>query len=40
LGSNRPGFFAEYVTVNDRQVLSVDGLDQDTAVFAEPTACR
>ena len=38
VGNDGPGFFAVYVTVNDRQIFSVDGLDQDTAVFAEPTA--
>jgi D-arabinitol dehydrogenase (NADP+) len=39
LGSNYPGFFAEYVTVPEIQVFSVDGLPRDTAVFAEPAAC-
>jgi D-arabinitol dehydrogenase (NADP+) len=38
-GSNFPGFFAEYVTVPENLVFSVDGLPQDTAVFAEPAAC-
>jgi len=38
-GSNFPGFFAEYVTVPENLVFSVDGLDRDTAVFAEPAAC-
>ena len=38
-GSNFPGFFAEYVTVPDRLVFSVEGLPRDTAVFAEPAAC-
>src|SRR3954470_22417125 len=39
LGSNFPGFFAEYVTVPERLVFSVDGLPRDTAVFTEPAAC-
>jgi len=38
-GSNFPGFFAEYVTVRENLVFSVDGLPKDTAVFAEPAAC-
>jgi D-arabinitol dehydrogenase (NADP+) len=38
-GSNFPGFFAEYVTVPENLVFSVDGLPKDTAVFAEPAAC-
>jgi D-arabinitol dehydrogenase (NADP+) len=38
-GSNFPGFFAEYVAVPERLVFSVEGLDRDTAVFAEPAAC-
>jgi D-arabinitol dehydrogenase (NADP+) len=38
-GSNYPGFFAEYVTVSQLLVFSVDGLDRDTAVFTEPAAC-
>ena len=39
LGVQRPGFFAEYVAADHRQVFAVDHLDPDTAVFAEPTAC-
>jgi D-arabinitol dehydrogenase (NADP+) len=39
MGVHRPGFFAEYVSADHRQVFSVDGLEPDTAVFAEPTAC-
>lgn len=39
LGSNYPGFFAEYATVSSLLVFSVEGLDRDTAVFTEPTAC-
>lgn len=39
LGSNYPGFFAEYVTVEQNLVFSVEGLDRDTAVFTEPAAC-
>jgi D-arabinitol dehydrogenase (NADP+) len=39
LGSNYPGFFAEYVTVPGRLVFSVAGLAPDTAVFTEPAAC-
>jgi D-arabinitol dehydrogenase (NADP+) len=38
-GSNFPGFFAEYVSVPENQVFSVDGLPKDTAVFTEPAAC-
>ena len=38
-GSNFPGFFAEYVTVPETLVFSVDGLPKDTAVFTEPAAC-
>src|SRR5439155_15537071 len=39
LGSNFPGFFAEYVAVAHTLVFSVEGLARDTAVFAEPAAC-
>jgi len=39
LGSNYPGFFAEYVTVPENLVFSVHGLPLDTAVFTEPAAC-
>ena len=39
LGSNYPGFFAEYVTVSHLLVFSVEGLHRDTAVFSEPAAC-
>ncbi len=39
LGSNYPGFFAEYVAVPASLAFSVDGLDPDTAVFTEPAAC-
>ena len=39
LGSNYPGFFAEYVTVSADLVFSVEGLDPDIAVFTEPAAC-
>jgi len=39
MGSNFPGFFAEYVTVPATLVFSVDGLDPDVAVFSEPAAC-
>jgi D-arabinitol dehydrogenase (NADP+) len=39
MGSNFPGFFAEYVTVPENLVFSVDGIPVDTAVFAEPAAC-
>ncbi len=38
-GSNVPGCFAEYVTVPEDLVFSVEGLAKDTAVFAEPAAC-
>lgn len=39
LGSNYPGFFADYVTVPANLVFSVQGLPLDTAVFTEPAAC-
>jgi D-arabinitol dehydrogenase (NADP+) len=39
LGTNGPGFFAEYVVVPTDLVFSVGSLDVDTAVFAEPAAC-
>ena len=39
LGSNFPGFFAEYVVVDTGLVFSVEGLDRDTAVFTEPASC-
>jgi len=39
LGSNFPGFFAEYVTVREDLVFSVEGIDPDVAVFTEPAAC-
>jgi D-arabinitol dehydrogenase (NADP+) len=39
LGSNFPGFFAEYVTVRHDLVFSVEGIDPDVAVFTEPAAC-
>lgn len=39
LGSNYPGFFADYVTVSHLLVFSVEGLPKDTAVFSEPAAC-
>lgn len=39
LGSNYPGFFAEYVTVAQTLVFSVEGLPKDTAVFTEPASC-
>src|SRR5690348_15381006 len=38
-GSNFPGFLAEYVTVPQGLVFSVEGLPRDTAVFTEPAAC-
>ncbi|MEO8852014.1 MAG: alcohol dehydrogenase catalytic domain-containing protein, partial [Allobranchiibius sp.] len=39
LGSNYPGFFAEYVVVAENLIFSVEGIDPDTAVFTEPAAC-
>lgn len=39
VGSNLPGAFAEYVVAPAAQVFSAEGLDVDTAVFAEPTSC-
>jgi D-arabinitol dehydrogenase (NADP+) len=39
LGSNFPGFFAEYACVPETLVFSVEGLPLDTAVFTEPAGC-
>ncbi len=39
MGSNFPGFFAEFVVVPENLVFSVEGLPLDTAVFSEPAAC-
>ena len=40
MGFHRDGGFAEYVTVPSKSVIPVpDGLDPDTAVFAEPLSC-
>ena len=39
MGSNFPGFFAEYAVVDENLVFSVEGLDPDTAVFTEPASC-
>ncbi len=39
MGSNFPGFFAEYVTAPETLTFSVEGLDPDVAVFSEPAAC-
>jgi D-arabinitol dehydrogenase (NADP+) len=39
MGVHRPGFFAEYVSADHRQVFSVEGIAPDTAVFTEPAAC-
>jgi D-arabinitol dehydrogenase (NADP+) len=39
MGSNFPGFFAEFVTVPSGLVFSVEGLEPDVAVFSEPAAC-
>ena len=39
LGSNFPGFFADYVVVPERLVFSTEGLPIDMAVFTEPAAC-
>jgi D-arabinitol dehydrogenase (NADP+) len=39
LGSNFPGFFAEYAVVREDLVFSVEGIDPDIAVFTEPAAC-
>jgi D-arabinitol dehydrogenase (NADP+) len=38
-GVHRPGFFAEYASADHRQAFSVEGLERDSAVFAEPAAC-
>ena len=39
VGVNRDGMFAEYVSVPVGQVFGADGLEPDTAVFAEPASC-
>lgn len=39
VGVNRDGMFAEQVSVPVGQVFDADGLDVDTAVFAEPASC-
>ena len=39
MGSNFPGFFAEYVTAPEALTFSVEGLAPDVAVFSEPAAC-
>lgn len=39
VGTNFPGFFAEYVTTAANLVFSVEGIDPDIAVFTEPAAC-
>ena len=39
LGSNFPGFFAEYSVVAESLVFSTEGLPVDTAVFTEPASC-
>jgi D-arabinitol dehydrogenase (NADP+) len=39
MGSNFPGFFAEYATAPENLTFSVEGLDRDVAVFSEPAAC-
>lgn len=39
VGVNRDGMFAEYVAVPVGQVFAADGLEPDTAVFAEPASC-
>lgn len=39
LGVSSSGFFAEYATVREDLVFSVEGIDPDLAVFTEPAAC-
>jgi len=39
IGSSTPGGFAECVLVPGEQVFDVTGIDEDLAVFAEPSAC-
>ncbi|MGA8211375.1 MAG: zinc-dependent alcohol dehydrogenase family protein [Nocardioidaceae bacterium] len=39
MGTNFPGFFAEYATVRQDLVFSVHGIDPGTAVFTEPAGC-
>ena len=39
MGTNWPGSFAEYLTVPYQFAYSVEGIDPDVAVFAEPASC-
>ena len=39
VGTNFPGTFAEYLKMKQQYVYSTEGLDDDVAVFAEPTSC-
>ncbi len=39
LGTNWPGGFAEFLAIPVAFCFSVDGLDDDTAVFTEPASC-
>jgi D-arabinitol dehydrogenase (NADP+) len=39
IGTNWPGSFAEYMSVPQQFVYSVEGIDPDVAVFTEPAAC-
>ena len=39
VGTNFPGTFAEYLTMQQQYVYSTEGIDDDVAVFAEPTSC-
>lgn len=39
LGTNLPGFFAEYAVAPADQVYDAEGLDPDLAVLTEPTSC-
>lgn len=39
VGTNYPGTFAEFLAMPSRFVYSTEGIDDDVAVFAEPTSC-
>lgn len=39
VGTNWPGGFAEFVAIPAAYCFSVEGLDDDTAVFTEPASC-
>lgn len=39
LGTNHPGSFAEKMAIGFEHVFSVEGIDDDVAVFTEPASC-